>query len=102
MAIINIPSVRKVPGYATAVMSTKKPEDYQYLLHKHIKDIILFEDSKEDIDYISEGKIILPRYHSVFVGTKNSEIQFKPYEYDANRIVVTTLNDIIMSIDSIG
>ena len=102
MAIINIPNMKKVPGYASAVMSTKKVEDYQYLLHKHIKDIILFENSSEDIDYITEGKIILPRYNSVFIGTKNGELQFKPYEYDANRIVVTTLNDIIMSIDSIG
>ena len=102
MPIINIPVMKKVPGYASAVMSTKKVEDYQYLLHKRITDIVLFEDSKEDIDYITEGKIILPRYHSVFVGIKNGEIQFKPYEYDAYRIVVTTLNDIIMSIDSIG
>lgn len=100
MGIFNIPRVRKVNGYANAIATTKSPKDFKHLLNININDIVLFEDSKEDEDYTN--RIVLPRHHSVFVGNKDGELQFKPYEYDQYRIVVSTYNNVITSIISIG
>lgn len=101
MTIINIPKLRKVNGYLNTI-STKNVDDYKYLLYKNINDIVLFEDSKEEEDYISQGKIVLPRFHTIAIGTKDNEPQLVPYGYDPNRIVVSTLNNIIIKIESIG
>jgi hypothetical protein len=92
--------MNKLSGYAKPIIISKNIKDYKYLINKNIKDIILFEDSKEEEDYT--GKIVLPRHYHLFIGIKDGEIQFKPYEYDQYRIVISTYKDIIISIDSIG
>jgi hypothetical protein len=74
--------------------------DFEYLIGLNINDIILFDDGSESLE--DEGRTILPKNYKVFVGNKNGELQFKPYEYDKYRIVVTTYQDMIVSIDSIG
>jgi hypothetical protein len=102
MGLFIPPRLNRVAGYANTVVSSKRPEDFNYLLDKHIKDIILFEDSKEDEDYINTNRIVLPRHYIIFVGTKDSVIQYKPYEYNQYRIVVSTYKDIIYEINSIG
>ena len=100
MPIFKLPHISKVTGYAKMIMSSKQTKDFEYLLEKNVNDIVLFENSKEDEDYT--GRIVLPRHHTVFVGNKDGVLQFKPYEYDQYRIVVTTYKDIIVSVDSIG
>ena len=92
--------LNRVAGYANTVVSFKRPEDFNYLLDKHIKDIILFEDSREDEDYTN--RIVLPRHYIIFVGIKDGILQYKPYEYNQYRIVVSTYKDIIYEINSIG
>ena len=92
---------RKIIGnYGNAMISYKTVDDFKYLLNKDIYSIILFEDSTDEIK--EKGEIILPRHYYIIAGTKDGELQFKPYEYDQYRIVVSTYKDIIMSIDSIG
>lgn len=86
--------------YWKYIISNKIPSDFEYLIGLNIKDIILFDDGNESL--IDEGRIILPKSYNIFVGNKNGELQFKPYEYDKYRIVVTTYQDIIVSVDTIG
>lgn len=100
MGIFNLPHIKRIPGFAKAISTAKNTKEYNYLLNKHLNDIVLFEDSKEDEDYTN--RIVLPRHHSIFVGNKDGELQFKPYEYDQYRIVVSTHNNIIISIISVG
>lgn len=100
MPIYNIPRINRMSGYAKPIMTYKKPDEYKYLIGKKLKDIILFEDSKEEEDYTD--KIVLPRHYHLFIGTLEGEIQFKPYEYDEYRIVVSVWNNIIFAIESIG
>ena len=38
----------------------------------------------------------------IFVGLKDGEVQYKPYEYNPNRIVVATWKGMIVNIESIG
>ena len=73
---------------------------FSYLIGKNINDIILFDKSTEDL--LLSGYTILPRYYYIFIGTKDNVLQLKPYEYDQYRIVVSTYNNIIINIDSIG
>lgn len=73
---------------------------FNYILGYRIEDIISFEDSTQDM--IGKDMPILPRYYHIFVGIKDGDIQFKPYEYDQYRIVVSVYNNIISSIESIG
>ena len=94
------PRLSKIAGYANTIVSSKRPEDFNHLLDKNLNDIILFEDTKEEEDYT--GRIVLPRHYIIFVGTKDGVLQFKPYEYNRYRIVVSTYKDIIMEINSIG
>jgi hypothetical protein len=92
--------ITKVDVFGRITNATKTPTDFIHLLNKHITDIISFDDTLYDVDYVD--KIILPRHYYIFVGTKDSEVQYKPYEFNQYRIVVTTYKDIITSIDSIG
>lgn len=85
---------------ATEYRKTRPVSDFQHLIGKNINDIILFDDGTNEL--LEAGETILPRYYFLFVGTKNGELQFKPYEFNQYRIVVTTYNDIIYVIDSIG
>lgn len=97
--IYNI-SRRGVDNYGKVNLTVKNPIDFIYLLNKNINDIVLFEDSTEDMK--EGGRIILPRHYFIFIGTRDGVIQFKPYEFNKYRIVVTIYKDLIVSIDSIG
>jgi len=66
----------------------------------NINDIILFDNGTDEL--LEQGATILPRFFFLFEGTKDNELQFKPYEYDPYRIIVSTINNIIIKIDSIG
>jgi hypothetical protein len=95
----NLPKVR-INSYGKPIINSINLDQFKYLLGVNVNDIILFEDSTQDM--VDKNLIILPRYCSVFVTNKDGEIQFKPYEYDPNRVNVITHNNIIVSIDSIG
>ena len=92
--------ITKVDTFGRITNATKTPADFTHLLDKHLNDIILFDDTVDDVEYVD--KILLPRHYYIFVGTKDSEVQYKPYEFNQYRIVVGTYKDIITSIDSIG
>lgn len=97
--IFNIP--RKQMGhYGKPIVSSKQPIDFIHLLHNNVNDIILFDNGTDEL--LEQGRIILPRHYFIFIGNKDGEVQFKPYEFNEYRIVVTTYNNIITSIDSIG
>jgi hypothetical protein len=82
------------------IVQDKNNEDFIYLINRNVSDILLFDNgTDEDIE---QGKIILPRHYFLFEGIKNGEIQFKPYEYNRYRIVISTFNNIIVYVMSIG
>jgi len=87
-------------NYGRVMVSSKSVNDYAHLIGMNVNDIVLFDNGTDKM--LDEGITILSRHCSVFVGTKDGELQYKPYEYDPNRIVVSTYKDIIVSIDSIG
>ncbi len=89
-----------VDNFGRVVSTNKNIIDFEHLINNHLNNIILFEDTQEDIVYVD--KIILPRHYFIFVGNKDGELQYKPYEFNQYRIVITTYKDIITSIDSIG
>lgn len=94
-----IPRV-KVDYFGRTKISNTNKDEYLYLLGVNIKDIILFEESTQEM--IDKNLPILPRYYKVFVSIKDGVPQFKPYEYDKYRINVEIRDDIIINIDSIG
>ena len=96
---IYIPTMRTT-SYGKVVVVTKNPSEFEFLLGININEIILFDDGNESLE--DEGRIILPKNYVIFVGNKDGELQFKPYEFNQYRIVVTTYQDIITSVDSIG
>jgi hypothetical protein len=100
MGIYIPPKLTKVTGYAKSIIQAKQTKEFDYLLKHNVNEIILFEDTKEEEDYTD--KIVLPRHYIIFVGNKDNELQFKPYEYNQYRIVVSTYKDIITDIISIG
>jgi len=95
--IYNAPRIR-LDNFGKPIISLKAPTDFIHLIGIHVNDIVLFDNSTE----VLSGATILPRYYSIFVGTKDGEVQYKPYEYNQYRIVVSTYKNIIISIDSIG
>lgn len=97
--IINISKTR-MDHFGRLRTSTKTPEDFSYLLNSKVSDIILFDNGTQEL--LDKGFIILPRHYFIFVENKDGDIQYKPYEYNEYRIVVSTYKDIIVSIDSIG
>lgn len=86
--------------YGRASISLKQLTDFNYLLGMKLSDIILFDNGTDDL--LQSGSTILPRHYYIFVGTKDGELQLKPYEFDEYRIVVSTYKGIIASVDSIG
>ena len=86
--------------YGKPLINEKIVDDFLYLLGLNVNNIILFDNGTEEL--IDKGAIILPRHYFIFVGTKDDELQYKPYEHNKYRIVVSTEQDIISSIDSIG
>ena len=100
MTKIFIPPQIRTNQYGKINIHTKDISEFNHLVGTNIKDIIPFDNGSEEL-YLS-GATILPRHYFIFVGTKDGEIQFKPYEFNQYRIVVATYKDIVMSIDSIG
>ena len=92
--------IAKVDNYSRINVSHKTPQDFIYLLGVNLSGITMFEDGTDEL--LEQGAIILPRHYFIFVGTKDDELQYKPYEHNKYRIVVSTEQDIISSIDSIG
>jgi hypothetical protein len=86
--------------YGRPNVVNKSSVEFNHLIGMRVSDVVLFDDSTNDL--IESGTTILPRHHSIFVGTKDGEIQYKPYEYNPHRIVVSTYKGIIISIDSLG
>ena len=97
--IFNAPKIR-IDSYGKPIISLKAPIDFIHLVSMNVNDIILFDNGTDEL--LISGATILPRHYIVFVGTRDGELQYKPYEYNQYRIVVSTYKDIIMSIDSIG
>ena len=86
--------------YGNVLATNKTIEEFTHLIATNINEIIPFEQGTDDL--LEQGRTILPRHYYLFIGTKDGELQFKPYEYDQYRIVVSTYNNIIQSIESIG
>ena len=97
--IYNVPKVRR-DIYGKPIISSKIPEDFNHLIGLNVNDIILFNDGNDDL--IESGATILLRHYFIFIGKKDGELQYKPYEFNQYRIVVSTYKNIILSIDSIG
>jgi hypothetical protein len=100
MAGIYKPPRVTVDVFGKPIVTNKTLEQYQYLVNQNINDIILFDNGSDEL--FEQGRIILPRHCFIFVGTRDGQAQFKPYEYNQYRIVVSTYRDIITSVDSIG
>lgn len=86
--------------YGRPIVVNKGSVEFNYLIGMRVSDVVLFDAGTDDL--AESGVTILPRHHSIFVGTKDGEIQYKPYEHDPHRIVVSTYKGTIISIDSIG
>jgi len=100
MGRIYTPPTKKVDHFGRPMISSKTLEEFKYLIGQNINDILLFENGTDEL--LEQGRTILPRHYTLFVGTKDGEYRLKPYEYNQYRIVVSTYKDIIVSIDSIG
>jgi len=100
MGRIYTPPRIMINPYGKPLINEKIVDDFLYLLGLNVNNIILFDNGTEEL--IDKGAIILPRHYFIFVGTKDDELQYKPYEHNKYRIVVSTEQDIISSIDSIG
>jgi len=97
--IFNLPRV-KLDQFGKPRSVSIDKDKFKHILGNKVEDIILFDDGTDEL--FEQGRIILPRHYHIFVGIKDGEIQFKPYEYDQYRIVVATYKDIIVSVESIG
>ena len=86
--------------YGRPIVISKRSVEFDHLIGINVNDIVLFNDST--VELLEAGAVILPRYHSIFIGVKDGELQYKPYEYDPYRINVSTYKGIIVSINSIG
>ena len=86
--------------YGRPIIQLKQVTDFTHLIGRHLSDIILFDNGTDAL--LESGATILQRHYHIFIGTKDGELQYKPYEYDEHRIVVSTYKDIIVSVDSIG
>lgn len=100
MGRIYIPPKVATDMYGRPVIVSKSSVEFDHLIGMRVNDIILFDNSTDDL--VESGATVLPRHHSIFVGTKDGETQYKPYEYDPHRIVVSTYKGIIISVDSLG
>lgn len=97
--IYNAPKIR-IDNFGKPIISLKAPIDFIHLVGHNINDIILFDNGTDEL--IASGATILPRHYTIFVGTRDGEVQYKPYEYNQYRIVVSIYKNTIISIDSIG
>lgn len=90
----------RVDKFGRVNMMYKDVSDFKYLVGYNINDIINFEDGTVELS--DSGAMILPRHYYIFVGIRDGEVQLKPYEYTPYRIVVSTQDDIIINVESIG
>lgn len=93
-------SALKTDAFGNPTIGVKQPEDFKHLIGKTFNNIVLFENSTEELKLQEET--ILPRYYHMFIGIKDGELKYKPYEFDKYRIVVSTYKDIIVEIVSVG
>jgi len=100
MGRIYIPPKVTTDIYGRPNVMAKSSVEFDHLLGVRVSDIVLFDDGNDAL--VESGTTILPRHYFIFIGTRDGEIQYKPYEYNAHRIVVSTYKGIITSIDSIG
>jgi len=100
MKALYIPPKVRVDNYGKPIVSSKAPIDFIHIVGMNINNIIMFDDGSDNLS--EQGAVILPRKYHIFIGNKDGELQFKPYEYDQYRIVVSTYSNIILSIDSLG
>jgi len=100
MGQIYIPPRAAINGYGRIMVSSKLPADFIDIVGQKVGDVVLFDNGTDEL--YEQGRTILPRHYFIFVGTKDGELQYKPYEYNQYRIVVSTYSDVIHSIDSIG
>ena len=94
------PPRAKIDIYGRITVAAKQPADFTHLLGMRVCDITPFDNGTDEL--LEQGAIILPRHYFIFVGTIDNEVQYKPYEFNQYRIVVTVTKDIITHIDSIG
>ena len=87
MSKIYTPFKPVVDAYGRVIVNTKDIQAFEYLLGKNLKDIISFDNSTEE--QREQGLPILPRHFFIFVGIKDGETQYKPYEYNTYRLVVS-------------
>jgi hypothetical protein len=99
MTIYKPPRVQ-IDSFGRPVITAKQPADFIHLLGLRIDQIIPFDQGSDDL--LDQGAIILPRHYVIFPGTIDGVLQYKPYEFNQYRIVVSLYKDIISSIDSIG
>jgi len=97
--IFNIPKYR-VDNYGRPIITSNSIEDFKHLIGYNINDILLFDNGTDELR--ESGAIILPRFYFLFVGNKDGEVQYKPYEFNQYRIEVATYKYIIIDILSIG
>lgn len=92
--------IAKLDNYGRINVSHKTPQDFIYLLGMDLSGITMFEDGTDEL--LEQGATILPRHYFIFIGNKDGEYMYRPYEFNQYRIVVTTYHNIITCIDSIG
>ena len=90
----------KVDYFGRMVASPSTPKDFIHLVGIDVNSIILYNNGTDEL--LASGATILPRHYVIFVGTRDGEVQYKPYEFNPYRIVVSTYKGIIVSVDSIG
>lgn len=92
--------IAKTDMYGRINVTHKQPQDFIYLLGMNISGITLFDNGTDEL--LEQGATILPRHYFIFAGTVDGEYMYKTYEFNQYRIVVSTYNNIITCIDSIG
>ena len=100
MSRIYTPHKPTVDAYGNVIIQSKDIQALNYIVGKNLNDIIPFDNSTEDMR--AQDLPILPRHCFIFIGIKDGDVQYKPYEYNPNRIVVATWKGMIVNIESIG
>lgn len=100
MGIVYKPFKVNTNVYGKNMVTSKTPEDFVYLIGQRPEDIILFDNGTDEL--LEQGRTILPRHYYLFNGTVDGELQYKPYEYDQYRVVVTLYKGTIINIEGVG
>jgi hypothetical protein len=100
MAKIYQPPRAKIDMFGRITIAAKHPTDFTHLLGMRVEDIVPFDNGTDEL--LEQGATILPRHYFIFIGTVDNQVQYKPYEFNQYRVVVSTTKGIITCIDSIG